>query len=350
MFECIYRSQRFTDRLLLTVCLVGLMIAVATNPTLAQTAQNFRLLPDPQRSASIKQAYFVFEAAAGSQIDDAILVRNRDQEPVHLSLFAADAVTASRGGVAIATRRGDIPQHAGAWLHLSETDLSLEPKEELSVPFSIRVPEDLSPGEYAASIVAQRTEEVAGDGSGSLGVRFIPRFGVTVLVTVPGSVALQPELEILDLRAATGARQQAVIADLDNHGNDGLDRAEGHLTVRRTNGELLQDLPVRLGYFLAGDDLDYRVGLEEELAAGEYDVTLSLTYQLGTVELTRRLFLGELPDLPVVRAGAAEPSSEPSHLPQWVLAAITAALLGIFLLMVLLAIQSRRLARARSRA
>ncbi len=147
-----------------------------------------------------------------------------------------------------------------------------------------------------------------------------------------------------------GARQQAVVADLGNPGDDGLARAAGALTVRRTDGRRVQEIPVRLGYFLAGDGLDFRVGLERVLAAGEYDVTLSLTHEGGTAELTRRLTFGELAAVPVIRAQAgSRPSAvEGSYLPPWLLATMGGGALVIAFLAALLAVQSRRLARLRA--
>ncbi len=87
-----------------------------------------------------------------------MLVRNESEEPQRLSLFTADTMTASRGGIAVASHSLDIPKHAGAWLTLSQTELDLKPGEDRSVPFTLRLPRDLAPGEYAASIVAQRAE------------------------------------------------------------------------------------------------------------------------------------------------------------------------------------------------
>lgn len=333
--------------------LLGLAMAFAGAPADAQVAHGFRLLPDSQTTISTQRAYFAYEAAAGRVIQDGIVVRNETEGPLRLSLFAADTVTASRGGIAVASRRGDPPEHAGSWLDISQDELTLEPEEARVVPFTLRLPPALSPGEYAASIVAQRAGEDDAGEAGLMGVRFIPRFAVTVLVTVTGSEtdALQPDLGITDLRARTGRRQQTVIADLSNRGNDGLDRAEGLLSVRQTDGVLVQEMPVRLGYFLARDDLDYRIGLQPEVAAGEYDVTLSLSHRLGTVELTRRLYLGAVTEIPVVRAETlteSSPSGAPT-LPRWVIYAIGAAGISIVLLMAIVAVQSRRLSRERSK-
>lgn len=332
--------------------LLGLMALLATHPTPAQVAHDFRLLPDPQRSASSQRAYFVFEGTAGQTIEDVVVVRNQSEESIQLSLFSADAVTASRGGVAVATGSNDTPKGAGAWLDISQTRLTLAPGDVHSVPFTVSLPGDLTPGEYVASIVAERIREGESGEIGSSGVRFIPRFAVTVLVRLPGSGAdaLRSHLEITDLKASTSSGHQMVVADLTNSGNAGLAKAEGNLTVSRTDGVRLQEMPVRLGFFLAHDSLDYRIGLEQELAAGEYDVTLLLTYVRGTVKLTRRLYLSKPQELPVVRAETlSELSENQPPLPRWMVLTIAAAGISIALLILLLIVQSRRLARARSK-
>lgn len=336
--------------------LLGLLALLATSPAAGQLTHDFRLLPDPRQTASSQRAYFVYESTAGAVIHDAVLVRNESDRPLQLSLFSADTVTASRGGIAVASHSVNAAKGAGAWLHLEQDALSIEPREHHAVPFTLSLPADLSPGEYAASIVAQHAEQREGEQTGPMGVRFVPRFAVTVLVTIPGSSvdALASNLEITDLRAATGSRRQTVIADLENSGNDGLTKAEGRLTIRRTDGEPLLQMPVRLGYFLARDALDYRAGLKRELAPGDYDVTLSLTHERGTVELTRRLFFGELSEVPVVTADQSTwPENQPTgppKLPRWVVLAMAAAGVSVALLTLLLMLQSRRLARARLKA
>ncbi len=332
------------------LCGFGLAALLAAGPISAQVVHDFRLLPDPRQSVSAERAYFAFESAAGMVIRDHLTVRNDSGERLRLSLYAADAVTASHGGIAVATRLGEVPERGGSWLEVSASEISLDPGEERAVPFTVRLPADLPPGEYAASLVAQRAEEKDRGASGPVGVRFIPRFAVTVLLTVPGPEPLRPALEIADLEAVNGARQQAVVADLGNPGDDGLARAAGALTVRRTDGRQMQEIPVRLGYFLAGDSLDFRVGLERVLAAGEYDVTLSLTHEGGTAELTRRLTFGELAAVPVIRAqtGSRPAAADGSYLPPWLLATIGGGVLVIAFLVALLAVQSRRLARLRA--
>lgn len=354
MITLAQRPQPGTNRCHLTwAFMFGLSTLLATPPTQAQIAHDFRLLPDPQRTISSQRAYFVYEAAAGRVIEDAVLVRNVSERSLRLSLFSADAVTASRGGLAVGTRMNDTPERAGAWVDITQSELILAPTEDRSVPFTLKLPSDLPPGEYAASIVAQQAEEGEEQQAGPMGVRFVPRFAATVLITVPGASAdaLLPQLEITDLKAPPDSRQQTVIADLSNTGNDGLQEARGSLTVHEPDGPLVREMPVRLGYFLARDDLDYRIGLEQELAAGEYDVTLSLTHKRGTVELTRRLYLGELPKLPVVRhETVSKLPVGPPRLPQWVFMAIGTAAISIALLLALLAVQSRRLAKARLEA
>lgn len=197
----------------------------------------------------------IHQRTPNQSITDAVLVKNTGNEPIRLMLYAANAKTAANGGVAIAAESGETPSLAGTWIQLAESEVTLQPEEERSIPFTLNIPDGISPAEYGATIVAQPAQEAeAGEQSGPVGVRFIPRTATTVLLTIPGPNPLQSQLEIASLRAETDNTQE-IIADLHNVGNDGLEKTEGTLTIRDVNGTTVKEIPLELGYFLAGDTL-----------------------------------------------------------------------------------------------
>ena len=105
MITLINRLRPRADRRQLPRAFLLLLLTFsATRPSPAKVTHDFRLFPDPQSTVSSQRAYFVYEAFAGDVIDDAVLVRNESDVPQRLSLFPADAMTASHGGVAVATR------------------------------------------------------------------------------------------------------------------------------------------------------------------------------------------------------------------------------------------------------
>jgi len=95
-----------------------------------------------------------------------------------------------------------------------------------------------------------------------------------------------------------------------------------------------QEIPFQLGYFLAGDTLDYRLIMDPELPDGEYDATLSLTYLDQSVEQTTRLSIGGAEELPEVRENASvEQATQSSDLPLW---AIVAGVVVVVVLLMLI--------------
>ena len=328
-------------------CLFTLFV---THPVFAQGGHTFRLMPDPDVTISSNRAYFVYESAAGSAMSDAVVVRNAGNEPIELALYAADAKTASNGGVAIGTKLGDTPQAAGTWIQLSETQISLQAGEERSIPFTVQIPEGMSPAEYGAAIVAQPADSAQDEGqSGPVGVNFIPRTAATVLLTIPGVEALQPKIEITSLRAETDTAQE-IIADLRNSGNTGVEKTSGTLNIRDANGTVVQEIPLQLGYFLAGDELIYRANLDSELNAGEYDITLSLAYGDQTVEQSTRLSFGQLEEIEIVTAETettAEVVVQPTIPTEWLIAGAAVIVSVLLLLILFVWVQLRRASRMR---
>lgn len=328
-------------RALIVAVLLGLSLF---SDIYAQT-HTFRLYPDPAVTSSTNRAYFVYEAAAaGTVMADGVLVVNSGSQPVHLSLYPADAMTASNGGVAIGTPFGEAPRATGTWIQLSESEFTLDPGEERSIPFTVTIPDGMSPGEYAATIVTQEAEssEAEEEEEGeTFGIRFIPQAATTVLITIPGPEPLQPQLEITQLQATTNNGRQVLLAELRNTGNRSLENSEGTLSIREMTGALVQEIPVRLGYFLAGDSLTYRASLDLALDVGEYDVTLSLTNQDKSVEQTSRLSLAAPEEVPIVRvtpeaqSPTASPELQPAESwPSWLIMAAAGG--GVFILLLMI--------------
>jgi hypothetical protein len=329
--------------------IVAILLGLSLFSDIYAQTHTFRLYPDPDVTSSTNRAYFVYEAAtAGTVMADGVLVMNSGSEPIHLSLYPADAMTASNGGVAIGTQFGEAPRATGTWLQLSESEFTLAPGEERSIPFTITIPDGMSPGEYAAMIVTQEAESSEAEDQGdTFGIRFIPQAATTVLMTIPGPEPLQPQLEITQLQATTNNGRQVLLAELRNTGNRSLENSEGTLSIREMTGALVQEIPVRLGYFLAGDSLTYRASLDLALDVGEYDVTLSLTDQDKSVEQTRRLSLAAPEEVPVVQVTpeAQSPTASPEpqlaeSWPSWlIMAAAGGGVLILFLMIFIVRLQ-----------
>ena len=290
----------------------------------AQASVNFRLYP--ASNISSEDGYFAYAAQAGTTIEDSVALRNVSNQPVRLQLFPADAMTASSGSVTAKTGWDDVPQAGGAWLDLTSQVVELAAEEERIIPFALIVPDETPAGEYAASIVAQladSTENVTG-------IQFIPRFAVTVMTTVAGAEPLEARLEVGGISAETGRTSHTLITQLHNSGNDGINRVTGQLTVTDMNQQTVVTEPIQLGYFLAGDTLNYRSDLGQ-LPAGDYNATFVAQYndqeviQTETFSLAAREPIAILPQATETIAIVVEPppTMVPTPLPLPTISSIT---------------------------
>jgi len=225
MFHLHHRLS-YISRLTITA-LLGLFALFIVRPVLAQGGHTFRLQPDLSVTSSTNKVYFVYDSSPSAVIADSVLVKNTANSPIQLALYPGDAITASDGGVSIDATLGETPSGAGSWIQLSESEVTLEPNEERSIPFTVNIPDGISPGEYAATIVTEKAEtDEEVQQNGPVGLYFIPRVGLSVLITIPGPEPLEPQLEIAQLVSETETEQE-IIAELRNIGNDGIRQLKG---------------------------------------------------------------------------------------------------------------------------
>jgi hypothetical protein len=332
----------------------------------------FSLQPDPDISSSANTSYFVYDdLKAGTVVEDAIRISNRGQRRLHLTLFASDAATASNGGITFPTESGEKASKIGAWLQLSQAELTLEAGETGSVPFRLLIPDEVSvSGEYAAGIVVQEAVEAPQQESHqeAVGTKLVERAALTVLARVEGASpqVMQPKLEIASLKGEFGGIQQVIMAELYNRGNAGSN-AQGELTIYSADGELLHTFPIRLGYILAGDSLTYQLTLASKLEPAEYEVKLRLDYEAnntlpsegGSANHSVKLAFDQAQkaDVPVIEAPEVEVEEGVLQRALWVekmaLLSWRTIIWLIFIVLILLSLRSltlKRLLGQRTRA
>jgi hypothetical protein len=318
--------RRSNVRYLVCAVLLSFFFSAISDLAFAQGNLRISLLPDLTVTSSANDSYFVYNSPAGTVVEDTVLVINSENIPLDLDLYAADVNTASSGGAAFSTNLGEDPTRTGAWLNLSETRVTLEPDESRAVPFTFTIPPSATAGEYAAAIVAQRADSSETKQDSGLGINLVPRVAITMWATIPGSI--EPQLAITSLTAGQSRTRQVVVANLHNSGNVGL-KPQGSLIIREQGSSTpVYQAPIQMGYFLAGDLLDYHINLKEPLPAGEYEAILSLTHRSGTVEWTESLFLSEIEEarpLPVTdenetKIGVLETKDDPFPI-SWIIAA-----------------------------
>ncbi len=129
--------------------------------------------------------WFVYNLAPGESVEDELLVDNSTDQTVIVKLYPADSTPSTDGGFAL-DQEVESRDDVGAWVTLSQTGLTLGPRESVVVPFTLSVPDDpsLDVGEHAGGILIQPVVENVDQG----GIQLQLRTGVRIYVTLPGAV------------------------------------------------------------------------------------------------------------------------------------------------------------------
>ena len=149
----------------------------------------------PQAGDGPLRTRFDYTVAPGQSLDDAYVVRNEGSAAQTFTVYATDAFNTDDGAFAL-LEGGVAPSDAGSWVAFSgqpSVQVDLQPGETATIPFTVRAPDDASPGDHAAGVVVSVQSP---DGQ----VLVDRRLGTRLYVRVPGE--LQPNLTIAGLSSS----------------------------------------------------------------------------------------------------------------------------------------------------
>ncbi|MEU1510663.1 DUF916 domain-containing protein [Streptomyces sp. NPDC005811] len=176
---------------LLLPFLLGLLTAAP-----ARAADNGSWSVYPVSSAIAARPYFYVSADPGQSVQDKVVVANKTAGPLTFRLYAADAYNTARDGGFAVKSLGERMRGVGAWAVLPKDRVTVPAHQTVTVPFTVKVPENAEPGDHPGAIVALDERIDRGDGSVALGVQ--RAVGARVYLTVGGPTL--PALAVEDVR------------------------------------------------------------------------------------------------------------------------------------------------------
>ena len=213
----------------------------------------------------------------GTAVEDAHVVANGGTAPLDLAVYAADGYTTEAGQFDLVLG-GEESVGVGAWVTGATDHITVEPGTSVEVPFTVSVPADATPGDYAGGIVTSLAQP--GD---TEGITVDRRLGVRIALRVGGELA--PALAVEDVRLGYGgglnsfAGGDATVSyTIHNTGNAVLS-AQQAATVEgpfgwfdAAAGEV--DAPPQL---LPGESWEVTVPVDDVAAAVRLAATVSVT-------------------------------------------------------------------------
>lgn len=144
---------------------------------------------DPGESGN--RPVFSYEAAPGAKIDDALTLFNYSNVPLAFELYATDAFNNESGAFDLLPGDEE-PEEVGTWVALPTPSVIVPAKSQATMPFTVTVPADATPGDHAGAILASSVARGTGP-DGKL-VDLDRRTGSRMYIRVAGD--LHPELAI----------------------------------------------------------------------------------------------------------------------------------------------------------
>ncbi len=136
-----------------------------------------------------------YQLAPGAVATDTVIVYNLGNVPLDFRVYATDAFNNADGEFDLLPGEQP-PVDAGSWVTFAQSGITLPPGKQATIPVTITVPPDATPGDHVGAIVASNV--VVNDNGGGQVVNVDRRTGTRLYIQVDGP--LTPELAITDLQ------------------------------------------------------------------------------------------------------------------------------------------------------
>lgn len=134
---------------------------------------------------------FGYTVEPGASVSDGIVITNRGAQTIDLDLYAIDGYTSDDGQLALLVA-GEESQGVGLWVTPDNDHITVGPGQVATVPFTVSVPANATPGDYAGGMVTSLTVP-----DQAAGVNVDRRLAVRVDLRVGGELA--PSLTVDDV-------------------------------------------------------------------------------------------------------------------------------------------------------
>jgi len=241
----------------------------------AQTAPSTPSLETPRFSISpvgdYENGWFDLTLEPGTSAHLTASVLNASGVPYNLRTSVVNASNPVNGGFSAGTDDEE-PTGATNWIGFPAETFELAAGEIRQIEFTVTVPPDTTPGEYVAGLVVQTVEPVKIPGTTTF--QQIVRNAVSVEIMVPGEMTSGIELgtpEISDV-----AERKSLDIPITNTGTARV-RPAGKLVLTTPEGHVVSTTDVKMGSVYGGNTTSISVMIPDQLALGDYLVSLDLT-------------------------------------------------------------------------
>ncbi|MFZ4719824.1 MAG: WxL protein peptidoglycan domain-containing protein [Ilumatobacteraceae bacterium] len=164
------------------------------DPTQIQVTESWTLAPAAAAGEAGNRPNLSYTIEPGGEVTDAVTVYNLGNVPLVFRVYPTDAFNNDDGTFAVLAGDKD-PVDVGTWLTLDQGNISVPPGQQTTIPFTIKVPRDATPGDHVGAILA--SSPTKGNGENGATITVDRRTGTRLFVRVGGD--LRSEVGIVGL-------------------------------------------------------------------------------------------------------------------------------------------------------
>jgi WxL interacting protein linking bacterial and host surfaces len=266
------RPRRASRRIRLAAAIAAASLCLGS-VALGASAGGIGLRPahfDPADPST--RAYFKPKVAPGGTFTDEVVVSNTSDAAIDLLVAGVDGLTAQTTGAVYANRQDPV-KRAGAWVTPAAATLTVQPRSEKTMGFTVRVPAGVVPGDHLAGIAFENAHPTTS--GGNFAVTEIVRAVMGIQIQTPGPAGFRVHLDNAALQLQPGTATASVAVTI---GNDGLKLGKPTLTATLSGPDGYRKTVERqLDTILPGDTVEYPLPWPDTLPAGNYTINATAT-------------------------------------------------------------------------
>ncbi len=151
-----------------------------------QVVQSWALSPASENASSGTRPFLTYSVAPGDTVNDKITVYNFGNVPLTLNIYGVDAFNNVDGKFDIRPA-SQSPVDAGAWVRLDQNLVTVLPRKQITIPVTITIPADATPGDHVGAVVAGVSAQ--GQGADGQVINLERRTGTRLYIRVAGDVS-----------------------------------------------------------------------------------------------------------------------------------------------------------------
>jgi hypothetical protein len=274
---------------------------VATSP--ASSIQNIQITStsvDDREDFIVEPGKVEVHANPGDSVTEYISVTSRIKNSTEFAVSAEDFVgsqSESSPVVLLGTQKS--PYSLKDWLVPATNDFTLHFGDQATLPVTINIPKNASPGGYYAAVIISNAPQVTADSSSTAGTaQIVSRIGVLFFVRVNGDITSSGQLADFRINPPQTVYSSAPndFQILFNDTGSIYLAPYGEIRINNFFGKEIADLPVD-AYFALPDSLRYRdiIWNDNNFRIGRYTATVNLNRSYGGVVDTKTIVFWILP-------------------------------------------------------